>query len=98
MPELKLINFKATPDEIANWKGHARSGGRTLSAWIRSRLNAEGGTTYVRPPLPEYEPPLTRTETALTALEDVARKRKKGTCVNRLPKGSFCKRCGQTHG
>jgi predicted HicB family RNase H-like nuclease len=33
-----LVNFRATPANVARWKAQAAQAGKSLSAWIHERL------------------------------------------------------------
>jgi hypothetical protein len=96
--ELKLLNFKAEVEDIARWKEQAYASRKSLSRWIRDRLNE------VHVPLPieagiDYVPVETKKSVESTAavLIERVRQAKEGPCERRLPKGAWCKRCGRIH-
>jgi hypothetical protein len=44
----KTVRFRALPKELAVWKRHASANARTLSNWIRERLNKNSGESSMQ--------------------------------------------------
>lgn len=99
MSELKAFMFKGKPEDLERWKIHAHSRGKTLSGLIRYLLDADMGIVkitdlvYVTPEPARLPPPMQ----IATELAEAVKITIKGKCENRVPKGSFCKRCGKIH-
>lgn len=99
MSELRAFMFKAKPDHLERWKAHARSRGKTLSGLIRYLLDADMGIVqisdlvYVPGEPADLPPPMQIAK----ELSQAVRATVQGKCENRVPKGSFCKRCGKIH-
>lgn len=96
--EKKLLNFKASIEEIERWKENAHSERKTLSRWIRDRLNStELAVGRVIEIQPSKVVNVKSVESAATALVERVKKAKEGPCERRLPKGAWCKSCGKIH-
>lgn len=100
--ELKLMTFKAHPDDIAGWKARARDQRMTFSAWCRMKMNA----TDELPPI-RYKNPKPAEGASVIAKELLARASTAGDlgqptvkpseCLNRVRSGAYCPRCGTSH-
>ncbi len=96
-----LVNFKATEAEYALWKAAAELSGQSFSAWARGLLNEASGTPVVKtvktsPPRTEKISPGADKVIDTTGAK-VSVKVKPSQCVNRVPKGSYCKHCETIH-
>ena len=91
--ELKLMTFKAHPDDIAGWKARAKDQKMTFSAWARMKMNATDDLPPIRYKQPE---PLAQVVLERAYRLDVATV-KPSECTNRLRPGTWCGKCGETH-
>lgn len=104
--DAKLVNFRASQEDIDRWKedGYLRRMG--FSRWIRYCLdNYPGKNGSVSSPSPirvlPSAAPEVKERVSVLAEELVEKakisKEKKTVCERRLPKGAFCKTCGRIH-
>lgn len=87
--------MKVSEEEHERWKTFAQASGMSFNAWARDKLNSihvplpiEAGIRKEVVPVSPLQPPM--------KLRAEGRARK-GECLNRLPKGSYCKQCGKMH-
>lgn len=105
MPELKLINFKVKESEKHLWQSCAHEEKMSFSKWIRVQCakratELRAGNSAEESVVPNDPVAGSTPAQPTTAIDIVARARealKRGTCENRVPKGTFCKRCSRIH-
>lgn len=99
MGDSKIMNMRVPVEDKAAWEEEAYRLRISLSKWIRDTCNAAlGGSSVPVPPIHVYQPEGRKKPKAVAA-EMIHRGLSTVTaeCSNRVPKGSFCKRCGRTH-
>lgn len=104
--DAKLVNFRASQEDIDRWKEDGYLHRMGFSRWIRYCLDNYPGKTgsigsYVpirvtTPPVPEVKERVSLLAEELVEKAKIS-KEKKTVCERRLPKGAFCKTCGRIH-
>ena len=61
------VSFRALPDEVRSWKEMAKADGRSLSNWIRLKVNKSAEDNKQTEPKPESENPLEAEESDSSA-------------------------------
>lgn len=96
---LKLLNFKASEEEIAAWDAFAnRTVHRNRSRWIRDTLNqASSPTTRYIKTNDVIAAPKAVSQAKILMDKALLTQSSTSKCERRLPKGAFCKECGKIH-
>lgn len=102
-PETILVNLRVTEEERSAWADAAYRVRKSRTQWMRDILNATASGIpahkFVSTPIAEQPPVVNRANQIAAELAERAAQsgKQSGKCDNRLPKGTFCKRCGRMH-